>query len=125
MASRRSPSASKVRHLLHLSESHDWVAQACRRNVATISAYFNSTLAPSQDVSNSLNDMEDFMVDFEYLARELDQQIERIQKLKTIIIEQTDATDKRRNRTLGVLIAIYVPLAFATVSYATALELPD
>ena len=65
------------------------------------------------------------MVDFEYLARELDQQIERIQKLKTIIIEQTDATDKRRNRTLGVLIAIYVPLAFATVSYATALELPD
>lgn len=69
--------------------------------------------------------MEDFMVDFEYLARELDQQIERIQKLKTIIIEQTDATDKRRNRTLGVLIAIYVPLAFATVSYATALELPD
>lgn len=65
------------------------------------------------------------MVDFEYLARELDQQIERIQKLKTIIIEQTDAMDKRRNRTLGVLIAIYVPLAFATVSYATALELPD
>jgi hypothetical protein len=107
MPSRRNPSASKVRYLLHLSEGHNWVAKACRRNAATISEYFDPVLSPNQNASNSANDMEDFVVDFEYLAKELDQQTERIQKLKALIIEQADSMDKRRNKTLGVLIAIY------------------
>lgn len=60
--------------------------------------------------------MKDYVVDFEYLALELDQQNERIQTLKALIIEQADSMEKRRNKTVGVFIAIYVPLAFATVS---------
>jgi hypothetical protein len=106
-----------VQYLVHLSECHDWVANACRRNAGTISEFFyTSKSPPSQSAQPDVNELQNYVDDFEYLANELDKQILRIQTLKTRIIEQADLLDKRRNKLVGLLIAVYVPLAFATVS---------
>lgn len=53
--------------------------------------------------------------DFLHVAEELCAHIQHIKDLKTVIVEQIDLLDKRRNRLIGLLIAVYVPLAFGTV----------
>jgi hypothetical protein len=40
-----------------------------------------------------------------------------VDKVKQLAIDQMELFDKRRNRIIGALVAVYVPLAFATVSH--------
>ena len=117
MASRSDPSLSKVQFLLHLLELHHWAAQACRGNMNVLRPLFQSPipLPAIQCVYSRLNLSQRYLDDIEYLAGELELHAAQISNLKATISDQIDLFDKRRNRIVGMLIAIYVPLAFATV----------
>lgn len=111
MASRRNPSVSKVQLLMHLRECHEWAAKACERNVCVISKLFASPLPVQQHVYRA----QLYAEDLRYLIGELKVHAQEIDNLKEVIVAQIDLFDKRRNRNIGMFIAIYVPLAFATV----------
>lgn len=111
MASRRNPSVSKVQFLMHLLECHQWAAKSCDRNVHVISKVFVSPLPVQQHVHRSQR----YVDDLRYLASELTLHAQEMEKLKEAIVAQIDLFDKRRNRNIGMFIAIYVPLAFSTV----------
>jgi hypothetical protein len=115
MAARGHPSLSKIQFLLHLRETHLWAAQACRRNSDTLSDLFH--LGCQQDQCKiEPSYTEGCVEDLAYLARELDKFIGQIDDLQDVITNQVELFDKRRNRTVGMFIAIYVPLVFATAS---------
>lgn len=54
--------------------------------------------------------------DFNYLADELEKHMRQIEALKEVITSQVELFDKRRNKIIQMFVAVYVPLAFATVS---------
>ncbi|KAM0723393.1 hypothetical protein Q7P37_000379 [Cladosporium fusiforme] len=114
MASRRSPSSYDVQYLLHFRECHDWAAGACRANAKIISGLIDSPLPVPSHVSLFLEAFTGYIEDFEYLAEELDRHACQICDLKDAIIEQYELADKRRSRVIGLYVALYVPLAFAT-----------
>lgn len=96
---------------MHLHECHQWAAKACDHNIRVISKFFASPLPVQQHVYRS----QLYVEDFRYLIGELKLHAQEIDKLKEVIVAQIDLSDKRRNRNIGMFIAIYVPLAFATV----------
>lgn len=96
---------------MHLHECHKWAALACNRNVDRISKLFASPLPVQQHVHKAGL----YVEDPRYLIGELDLHAEEIDRLKEGVVAQIDLFDKRRNRNIGIFIAIYVPLAFATV----------
>jgi hypothetical protein len=114
MSSRKHPSLSKVQFLLHLRECHSWSAEACRENAKVVSDTFHLNCQHTQCKIGPLRTQK-YVNDFEYLALELEKLVEQIDKLREVITTQVELFDKRRNRTVGMFIAIYVPLAFATV----------
>ena len=118
MASRRNPSVSKVQFLMHLFECHQWAAKTCDRNVHVISKLFASPHPVQQHVQRSQR----YIDDLRYLASELKLHAQEIEKLKGVIVAQNELSEKRRNRNIGMFIAIYVPLAFSTVSYHNKLR---
>ncbi|KAM0715543.1 hypothetical protein Q7P37_009041 [Cladosporium fusiforme] len=125
MASRSNPSLSKVQFLLHMHECHDWAMQACRQNAGTISSIFLSLLPAPQTAQHlygraqmSKRHTDDLM----FLAFELEKHASHIFKLREVVSGQIDLLDKRRNRTIGMFIAIYVPLAFATSFFGMNIE---
>lgn len=121
MASRSNPSMSKVQFLLHLRESHEWAAQACNRNADAIIGLFRSPLPVTLCTHNRIQACQRHIDDFRYLATELENQANRVEDLRDVIVGQIELFDKRRNRTIGLLVAIYVPLAFATVRFLLAI----
>jgi hypothetical protein len=100
---------SKVQLLLHLRECHEWAAQACYRNILQISALVQPHIPAQEDLQKQINDLE-------YLAGEIESHIQQMDSLRETIVCQIDLFEKRRTRIVGMLIAVYVPLAFATVS---------
>lgn len=114
MISRQNPSLSKVQYLLHMQECHSLAAGACRENARVISRLFLPLPMPlhmhvkSHVLLKSIDD-------FNYLAGEFDKHAAQIVELKQSITEQIELFDKRRNRVIGLFVAIYVPLAFTTV----------
>ena len=112
MASRRNPSVSKVQLLMHLRECHQWAAKACDRNARLISKPFVSPCLP---VQQHVHRSQLYVADLQYLVDELNTHAQEMDELKEIIVAQIDLSDKRRNRNIGMFIAMYVPLAFATV----------
>lgn len=112
MSSRRNPSVSKVQLLMHLRECHQRAAKACDRNARLISKLFVSPFLP---VQQHVHRSQLYVDDLRYLIHELDAHAQEMDKLKEVIVAQIDLSDKRRNRNIGVFIAMYVPLAFATV----------
>jgi hypothetical protein len=116
MAARSHPSLSKIQFLLHLRECHTWAAQACRKNSNLVSHLFHLSCQQDQfKIEPSYT--EGCVEDLAYLAQELDKLVSQIDDLQNVITNQIELFDKRRNRTVGMFIAIYVPLAFATVRY--------
>lgn len=105
---------------MHLRECHNWAAQACRDNASELAVLFPRPLqqtARPQHAERRQLLSESHRVDLRYLADKIDKHAVQIGELKEVIIEQIELFDKRRNRTIGMFIAIYVPLAFATVRY--------
>jgi hypothetical protein len=109
MSSRKDPSMSKVQLLLHLRECHEWAAQACHRNIIQISALVLPRIPAQEDLPKQIDDLQ-------YLAGQIESHIQQIDSLRDTIVCQVDLFEKRRTRIIGMLIAVYVPLAFATVS---------
>jgi len=115
MAARRDPSVSKVQYLMHLHECHEWAAEACTRNADLIAGLFSSPLPLQKHVLTGSESSGRYVNDLRYLADELTLRAHKIDELKEVIVSQIDLLDKRRNRNIGIFLAIYVPLAFATV----------
>lgn len=116
MQSRRYPSVSKVQYLLHLSESHKRCAHACKSNADVAREYCNKIQSSTSTFSSSLHEKLDALSkDLTYLAGELETGIKRIDTAKVFGAEQIVLFDSRRTRVIGLLVAIYVPLAFTTV----------
>jgi hypothetical protein len=67
------------------------------------------------DLLTVRNSLQDLSSDLDYLAKILKEQIGRVDEVKQLASDQMEIFDKRRNRIIGLLIAVYVPLAFATV----------
>jgi hypothetical protein len=101
---------------MHLRECHDWTAQACRRSATLTSDLFLSDLPITQQVHNRRAATQIHVADLSYLATELENHAKNIDTLREGIVSQIELFDKRRNRNIGIFIALYVPLAFATVS---------
>lgn len=114
MSSRSDPSLSKVQLLSHLHECHCWAAKACRDNAHIVSGIFQSPRPVAQHVHKAHNHVEDFL----YFAEELQKQTVHVSTLRQTVIDQIELHDKLRNRIIGLFIALYVPLAFATVSHS-------
>jgi hypothetical protein len=115
LAARRKPSTSKVHFLMHLLECHDWAAKACHRNAGLVSKLFASPLPVQADVLQWSETSQKYVDDFRYLASEMESHAHKIEDLQEVIKALIDLSDRRRNRTIGGFIALYVPLAFATV----------
>lgn len=113
MFSRQNPSLSKVQYLLHLQESHALGAKACRENALVLSRL--TPLPVPLSLEEKRRVLRHYVDDFDHLARGLDKHARHVAEVKQNIIDQVELFDKRRNRVVGVLIAIYVPLAFTTV----------
>lgn len=117
MTSRKDPSTSKVQYLLHLRESHCCCAKSCREAATTAQLLCDRiNLHPTQSLYDILDALQACKADLLYLADELEAGTTRIDEVKQLAIDQMELFDKRRNRIIGTLIAVYVPLAFATVS---------
>lgn len=116
MLSRRHPSTSKIQYLLHTQECNIYSAQACRENAAIAQKLVEDIELPAVEKLYTIRgELQDLHMDLGYLAQQLDSSVVRIDRIKRLTIDQMDMFDKRRNRLVGILIAIYVPLAFATV----------
>jgi hypothetical protein len=114
--SRRKPSVSKVQILMHIRECHQWAAQACRQNATLIQKLCSSEFPCTQDVHKRRLLAAMWVKDLLYLADELDLYARQVGELKSAVIGLIELFDKRRTRNIGFLIAVYVPMAFATVS---------
>lgn len=107
---------------MHLHECHTWAAQACRENAKVVRGtevireLFESPFPGARPYTRWVAAVQGRIDDLEYLSWELEKHACQIVDLKGTVVEAIDLFDKRRNRTVGILIAIYVPLAFATVS---------
>ena len=113
MASRKRPSLSKVQLLLHIRECDDWAVQACCHNADVVAKRFH---LDCEDGSPCKFDVFQAQVDdIKYLSDEIKKHCDQIDVLIGVISNQVDLFDKRRNKTIGFFIAVYVPLAFATV----------
>ncbi|SMY28563.1 unnamed protein product [Zymoseptoria tritici ST99CH_1A5] len=114
---RRYPSTSQIQYLLHTQECHMSCAQACKKTAAKARSLFGDIELPASQYMYTVKDhLHALAVDIEYLADTLESDVAQIDRVKQLAIDQMELFDKRRNRVIGVLIAVYVPLAFATVS---------
>jgi hypothetical protein len=100
---------------MHLHECHQSAAQACLRNANLLSALFRSPQPVQKDVLRWSEDSAQYVKDFQYLSDELERYAQGIVDLKETITFQLELFEKRRSRYVGIFIAAYVPLAFATV----------
>ncbi|SMR51078.1 unnamed protein product [Zymoseptoria tritici ST99CH_1E4] len=116
MYSRRNPSSSKVQYLLHTQECHNYSARACRANAIIAKDLGKEIELPAACRVHYIlhDDLQALHLDLNYLADRLDNSAIQIDRLKRLTMDQMDMFDKRRNRLIGILIAIYVPLAFTT-----------
>ncbi|KAK6433118.1 hypothetical protein LTR95_010707 [Oleoguttula sp. CCFEE 5521] len=121
-ASRRDPSASKVQYLLHLKECHESHASASRQNAQTVTELLHAVSPPGRDALDAWDDLLACVEDFEYLATEITVSIKGVSDLIELITAQVDLFDKRRSKVIGLLLAIYVPLAFATSLFGMNIE---
>ncbi|EGP83945.1 uncharacterized protein MYCGRDRAFT_96380 [Zymoseptoria tritici IPO323] len=120
---RRYPSTSQIQYLLHTQECHMSCAQACKKNAAKARSLFGDIELPASQYMYTIRDhLHALAVDIEYLADTLESDIAQIDQVKQLAIDQMDFFDKRRNRVIGVLIAVYVPLAFATSFFSMSIE---
>lgn len=62
------------------------------------------------------NGLQALALDLGYLSDELKSSMKKVDDVKKLAVDQMEIFDKRRNKVIGTLIAVYVPLAFATVS---------
>jgi hypothetical protein len=117
MVSRRDPSTSKVQYLLHLRECHVSCAQACIDNaILARSIRAKIELPACQYLDCISDDLQAHIIDLGYLADTLNKSIVHIDEVKRLAVNQMEIFDKRRNIIIGLLIAVYVPLTFTTVS---------
>nr|OQO24686.1 hypothetical protein B0A51_08865 [Rachicladosporium sp. CCFEE 5018] len=114
LASRRDPSVSKVQYLRHLKECHESNASACRRNARKIHDLLRAISPPHQNALSAWDELLACVQDFEYLAEEISDSTQPVVELVELITAQVDLFDKRRSKVIGLLLAIYVPMAFAT-----------
>ncbi|OQO10212.1 hypothetical protein B0A48_04569 [Cryoendolithus antarcticus] len=121
-ASRRDPSVSKVQYLLHLKECHESHASAIRQNAQTMTELLHAVSPPGRDALDAWDDLLACVEDFEYLAAETTVSIKGVSDLIELITAQVDLFDKRRSKVIGLLLAIYVPLAFATSLFGMNIE---
>jgi hypothetical protein len=113
MASRKRPSVSKVQFLLHIRECDEWALRACSQNVETITKRFH--LDCREGESCRFDAVQAHVDDIKYLSERIKPHSTEIGALIELISNQVDLFDKRRSKTIGFFIAVYVPLAFATV----------
>lgn len=114
MISRQNPSLFKIQYLLHFKECHSLAADACRANALVISRLCHPLPVPYHLLWKS-ETLRTYEANFDYLAGELEKHAERILGLIQSISDQIELFDKRRNKVIGLFIAVYVPLAFITV----------
>ncbi|SMR59344.1 unnamed protein product [Zymoseptoria tritici ST99CH_1E4] len=120
---RRYPSTSQIQYLLHTQECHMSCAQACKKTAAKARSLFGDIELPASQYMYTVKDhLHALAVDIEYLADTLASDIAQIDRVKRLAIDQMELFDKRRNRVIGVLIAVYVPLAFATSFFSMSIE---
>lgn len=114
MASRKRPSLSKVQLLLHIRECDDWAIQACCQNADVVTKRFHLDCEDGKPCK--FGEFQAQVNDIKYLSEQIEKHRDQIDVLVGVISNQVDLFDKRRNKTIGFFIAVYVPLAFATVS---------
>lgn len=98
---------------MHLLECHNLATIACRENALVISRL--TPLPIPLSLHDKWKHLRNYVENFDYLAGEIEKHASKITELKQNVVEQIELFDKRRNRVVGVFVAIYVPLAFTTV----------
>lgn len=125
---RSSPSGWKIQLLSHLQECHIDIAEQCEQNIETLKAILLCLPLPSPAADAAsyehLDDLDQCKIDLEYLASELRAKSEAITPVKRLIREQMDYSTAYRNTVIAVLVALYVPISFVSVSSTLFLMSP-
>lgn len=117
---RKAPSASKHQYLLHLEDTIIHVAKATESSVKLIDRVLSSVLSRlpnnEQCFNVMLDDLNDYKEDFGRLSEPLNHRLALIRDIRDKMKDQMQYSDRLRSMMIGVLVAVYVPLSFATVS---------
>jgi len=120
MRSRSNASGWKIKLLLHLQECYRHAAQRCDENVQTVEMLISCMHLPclSEDVAlyDYAQELGDCKLDLEYLATELRVKADAIDAVKKLVREQMDLDQNYKNAVIAVLVALYVPISFVSVS---------
>lgn len=115
MQGRVQPSVSKINYLQHCEDCAKRIKQACNvtaDQVAQFRQVVDSKQVPSAVHVLSLVELEE---DYRYLADSARAISKKLQPLRASIKDQLEISDSWRSRAIGLLVAIYVPLAFVSV----------
>ncbi|SMR42476.1 unnamed protein product [Zymoseptoria tritici ST99CH_1E4] len=123
MMCRRDSSTSIVQYLLHMRECHDQCVEACKDNVAIALRLRDEIHLPEGPHLETIrNGLQALALDLGYLSDELKSSMKKVDDVKKLAVDQMEIFDKRRNKVIGTLIAVYVPLAFATSFFSMSIE---
>lgn len=129
LGSRSHPSAWKMQLLSHLQECYLDIARECDRNLETLKSLISRISLPctAADISlcHYLAELEEFRFDIQCLAAQLRLQAEAITPVKKLVREQMELVTNYRNTIIAVLVALYVPISFVSVSSDGPMLLAD
>ena len=105
--------------MLHIQEIADVLEFECRSAADTIKRLVSMPPKPmDRDLDAIVSKLDAFTIHFETLAQELKLRSADVTKVKMVVIEQMDTSRNFWNTVLAFLVALYVPLSFASVSIA-------
>jgi hypothetical protein len=117
---RKSPSGPKIQYLLHLEECVVEVVNNIRLHADVLDLIETSVKEHRHKIDDTLqsylDDLKPFKDDLDALTNDLNSKIDICIKMRGLMKDQMEYSNRLRNSMIGILVAIYVPLSFATVS---------
>ncbi|KAK2734832.1 hypothetical protein FQN55_002527 [Onygenales sp. PD_40] len=122
---RRKPSTGKLQYLLHLSDYQQSGVDCCRKAMSTTSNLSKSFSRPLTLVEAiQLDFIEDIRKDLDCLQAEFQNTKEKVLVLREALKGQLDLAQMQRTYLLTVLVGLYVPISFVSVSNSAAVYNP-
>lgn len=117
---RKSPSGNKYQYLLHLEDTLDHVVKGTKAASMLIDEVMLavSTRLPNKEqlIYILLDDLNRYKADFNDLVQALKERLVMTSDIRATMKDQMEYSNRLRNTMIGILVAIYVPLSFTTVS---------
>jgi hypothetical protein len=120
MHCRSNPSGYKAQLLSHLQECHIETAQRCDKILVTLRTLLARSMLPPTaadvEIYKIMQELDDCAMDLESLSTQLRDKAAEIPRIKKIVREQMELVNNYRNTVIAILVALYVPISFVSVS---------